>query len=314
MGLRGVPIEPGKYFHVKATDEQINLFLDFIQFSGLVQDVASGTRTVKLSSNRKISMPNVIRTVHKAEVIRLYEGACNKDKYNRENGRPSTQTLWNIINNCPASQRKSLAGLDNVAAEGSDAFDLITNIMQFIASRESDMKTKIEENIKQLTNGKRHLKGEYKVNCAEDTRSAIADHFRLFALFDPSEKLYQENCNHKHDRCDDCEKLKKAPIDSSEILEIAANLTPKEQCDFEFDMKEAQKSIDTWKAHILTVINQEKQKTEIFNSLDTETAFIIVNFTMKFLSRRYRESMAKWFGKADHGMHVLCCIFKNEDK
>ena len=240
MGLSGVPIEPGKYFRVKVTDEQINHFVDFVQFSGLFQNVASGTRTVKLSSNRKIPMPNVIRIVHKAGVIRLFEGACDKDGYNRENGRPSTQTLWNIINNCPVSQRKSLAGLENVAAEGSDAFYLIMNIMQFIASRESDMKSKIEESIKQPTYGKRYLKGEYKVNCADDIGSTMADHCRLFALPDPSEKLYQENCNHEHDRrCDDGEKLKKALTDSSETPKIAANLTLKEQCNYEFDTKEA---------------------------------------------------------------------------
>ena len=260
-------------------------------------------------------MQNVIRTVHIAEVICLYEGACDKDGYNRENGRPSTQTLWNIINNCPASQRKNLASLDNVADERSDVFDLITNIMKFIASRESNMKTHIGENIKQLTNGKRYLKGEYKVNCADDTGSTVTDHCKLFALSDPSEKLFQENCNHKHDRrFDDSEKLKKALTDSSEILKIAANLTQKKRCNFEFDMKEAQKSIDAWKGHRLTVVIQEKQKTDILNSLDTETAFSIVDLAMKFLSRRYHESMAKWFGKAGHGMHVLCCIFKNEDK
>jgi len=148
MGLCGVPIETGKYFGIKITDEQINHFLDFIQLSGLVQDVASGTWSVKLSSNRKVSMPNVVRTVHKAEVIRLYESACDKDGYDKDSGRPSTRTLWNIINNCPASQRKSLAGLD-VAAEGSDAFDLIINIMQFIASRAPDMKPSIDDNIKE---------------------------------------------------------------------------------------------------------------------------------------------------------------------
>jgi hypothetical protein len=84
MGLCGVPIETGKYFGIKITDEQINHFLDFIQLSGLVQDVASGTWSVKLSSNRKVSMPNVVRTVHKAEVIRLYESACDKDGYDKD--------------------------------------------------------------------------------------------------------------------------------------------------------------------------------------------------------------------------------------
>ena len=150
MRLSGIPIEPGKFIRVKVIGGQIHHFLDFIQFSGLVQDVASGTRTVKLSSNDKISMQNVIRTVHKAEFIRLLEGACDKDGYNRENGRASTRTLWNIINNCPANQRRIMWHLKD-----NQHHYLITSIMEFIASKESDMKTKTDDNIKQLTNGKR---------------------------------------------------------------------------------------------------------------------------------------------------------------
>ena len=29
---------------------------------------------------------------------------------------------------------------------------------------------------------------------------------------------------------------------------------------------------------------------------------------MKFLARKYRESMANWFGKAGMGMHVSCVV------
>ena len=50
-------------------------------------------------------MPNAVRTVHKTEAIRLYLGACVMEGYTQENGRPSERTLWNILNNCPASQR-----------------------------------------------------------------------------------------------------------------------------------------------------------------------------------------------------------------
>ena len=32
---------------------------------------------------------------------------------------------------------------------------------------------------------------------------------------------------------------------------------------------------------------------------------------MKFLARRYRESMRSWFGKAGNGMHVSCVIMKD---
>ena len=47
-GQAGMPIEPRKYHRSKVTEAQINHFLDFIQFNGLVQDVSSGTRSVKL--------------------------------------------------------------------------------------------------------------------------------------------------------------------------------------------------------------------------------------------------------------------------
>lgn len=57
-------------------------------------------------------------------------------------------------------------------------------------------------------------------------------------------------------------------------------------------------------------INQERAKQDILESLDDETAFIVIDFAMKFLARRYRESMANWFGKAGMGMHVSCVVIK----
>ena len=106
-GKTGMPIVSQKYTRKRLTDNQIKHFLDFVQYSKLVQDVASGTRNVTLSTQRKVFMSNVVRTVHKAEMIRLYEAACGEEGYT---DKPSTRTLWNILEMCPASQRKSLAG------------------------------------------------------------------------------------------------------------------------------------------------------------------------------------------------------------
>ena len=80
----------------KLKDSQINHFLDFLQHSGVMQNVASGTRTVKLSTGRKIKIPNAVRTVHKTEAIRLYISACDMESYTQMNKRPSERTLWNI--------------------------------------------------------------------------------------------------------------------------------------------------------------------------------------------------------------------------
>ena len=125
-----------------------------------MQDVASGTRLAKLSNGSKISIPNAARTVHKAEVIRLYISACDKEGYTKEQGRPSERTFWNILNNCLASQRKSLAGLDNVASEGSDAFDRLLIICKSIESSNSD------KLVKALIDSRRYLKGNYHHHCS----------------------------------------------------------------------------------------------------------------------------------------------------
>ena len=88
IGKCGMPIEVGKCFRTQVMAMQINHFLDFMQFSGLVQDVASGTRSVKLSTVAKSIMPNVVCMVHKAEIIRLYEAACDEEGYNNNSGQP----------------------------------------------------------------------------------------------------------------------------------------------------------------------------------------------------------------------------------
>ena len=304
----GMPIEAGKYCRKRLADQQINHFLDFIQYGGLVQDVASGTRQVTLSTKRKAVMPNVIRMVHKAEIIRLYEGVCNKEGY--VENRPSTRTLWNILTMCPASQRKSLAGLDNVAAEGSDAFDTAIRNIKLIAAKCSSKKEEMVNLESALQRGRRYLKGEYKSNCS-NIEAEFADHCRKYALSDSKTLEYKQACNHEHKKqCFDCEDLKDTLVKIEGIDLCFTAFTDKEGEVMMYEFAESCKRILAWKAHILTVIHQDSHKHDILENLNNETAFIIIDFAMKFLSQKYRESMASWFGKSGNGMHVMCVIFK----
>ena len=95
-----------------------------------------------LSIGRKTNIPNAIRMVNKVEVIRLYISVCNKEMHTQSVSRPSERTLSHILNNCPASQRKSLAGLDNKAFEGSDAFDKLLTICKLNRTNYTEMHVK----------------------------------------------------------------------------------------------------------------------------------------------------------------------------
>ena len=52
-----------------------------------------------------------------------------------------------------------MAGLDNVASEGSDSFDMLIKICKTLEN---------EDLIKKLTEGRRYLKGNYRAHCTTD--------------------------------------------------------------------------------------------------------------------------------------------------
>ena len=95
---------------------------------------------------------------------------------------------------------------------------------------------------------------------------------------------------------------------SVNLITNTQNITENERNDFNYDAAQSVHSI------LLTTINQDIAKQLILERLDDSTAFIIVDFAMKSLSRRYQESMRSWFGKAGNGIHVSCVIMKDNSE
>ncbi|CAB4035495.1 hypothetical protein AC249_AIPGENE16100, partial, partial [Paramuricea clavata] len=92
----------------------------------------------------------------------------------------SRATLFRILEIREASQRKSLQGLDNTAADGSIAFMTMEEICERLVHFGVDMKWS-QSVIKKLQKAKEYLKTDYKVHCQE-SESLCADHCRAFAL------------------------------------------------------------------------------------------------------------------------------------
>ena len=122
----GVPVEKPIYHRVRLDAVNVNYFLDFINRPYFYQDVAYGIRTIKISSGEKLIMPNVIRTVTRSTMIAHYLELCQEESF-----EPLGQaTLYRILEVREASQRKALKGLDNVAAEGTAAFETLDKVVE----------------------------------------------------------------------------------------------------------------------------------------------------------------------------------------
>ena len=94
-------------------------FIDCVSQPALLQDVAYGTRKLKLDSGETILMPDVIRTVIPSRIVKQYKIFCETINFSPL----SDSTLFKILNVCGASQQKSMEGLYYIATDGVVAFE-----------------------------------------------------------------------------------------------------------------------------------------------------------------------------------------------
>ena len=115
------PGEPVEIVSQHRIQHQLDHFLEFTMRPYYYQDVAAyGTRTLKLESGEELTMPNVVRTVARCTIINQY-----LDHYQQTGFQSiSRSTMWRLLEVQEASQRKSLRGLDNTAADGTDGFKI----------------------------------------------------------------------------------------------------------------------------------------------------------------------------------------------
>ena len=210
---------------------------------------------------------------------------------------------------------RSLQGLDNIAADGATGFQTMERIVDDLKEKGSDREWCIRAQ-RRLQEGKRYLKTDYRVHCTEDS-SPCKDHCRniYFFLRDPVEKDFKEECDHGHHlRCCMCEALKDVVNDIKQrILESSASMYSKEyQEDLLYDFEQARTDIFQWKAHILRSVNQDKAKQDVIRNLNARSAFVVMDWVMKFLHMKYREKQSDWFAKRGISWHVSTVIFKQE--
>jgi len=150
--------------HVKNTrmcikEEKLDHFLSFITSTHIIQDLPFGEKTLRLSSQVELKIPNVVRSQIPEHIVRQYQGYCNDIGY----VPMSRSTLLRVLHVCSASTRTSLQGLDYFSASGAEAFDELQNVVDKLVDECGKSLTWGKDTNDKLKNAKRYLKGDYKV-------------------------------------------------------------------------------------------------------------------------------------------------------
>ncbi|XP_078382539.1 uncharacterized protein LOC144665220 [Oculina patagonica] len=282
-------------------------FLYFIASPNYLQDVAYGTKFLKLSSGETIEIPNVVPTVTVTRLADLNVSFCREEQF-VPLGR---STLFTMLQVCAASQKKSLAGLDNVATDGASSFNTLNDVVGKLA--EAGMPQSWAKELQEkLKSSKNYLKTDYKLHIAAESR--CADHCRLHALSDTG-KEFQGKCLHEHDvACDRCETLESTLAE----IEVAfssdkTQLSNDQKEEISHDAEAAVKKVKDWKAHIMRTAHQEAAKTTVLDEMTSTQVFIVMDWAIKFLPVCFRETQSEWFGKKGRSWHVSAAITKTTE-
>ena len=294
--IRRTRLDPAKTSH----------FVSFIARPNFLQDVAYGTKELRLDSGEKITIPNVIRTMLSSRIIKQYLSFCQETDFEPA----SERTLYRIIEVCAASKQKSIQGLDYFSTEGAQAFETLQNVVNTL--EEAGANTIWGKEIKMiLKETRRYLKSDYKSHVGPDER--CEDHCSYFALSDLQNKFFTQQCTHTHDKsCKYCVQLDDVLCSIRNMINCpTVTLTDQQQRQVMFDVTHAIEAINDWKGHLLRSVNQEQAKQAILSALTNDSILIIMDWAMKYLPKRYREQMSDFYGKRGRSWHVSCVVFNS---
>ncbi|XP_052098399.1 uncharacterized protein LOC127733128 isoform X1 [Mytilus californianus] len=297
----GLPVSREKLTRNKIDIAELEHFIDFIISSDVVKDLPFGMKTMKLTSGEIVNVPNLISSLAPSSLVNQYIQFCDSENV----GHLGRSTMYKILNDCAASVRKCVEGLDYYVAEGGKAFqDLEIIIGKLSASSEKKKELKSK-----LLNGKRYIKSDFKVHIQKE--NAVPDHCQMFALND-SEKCFSQKCytQHKHS-CVQC-------IDLADLLAEISTLTQDGTWDNKdsivFQVENAVEAIKDWKSHAMRARNQEGARLDLLKNLNENQALITCDWAMKFLPCKFREGQCDWFAKRGINWHISVTLYKQGEE
>ena len=227
----GQPVVAEPIKRTRLDPVKTNHFVNFIASANFIQDVAYGTKELKLDSGEKIPIPNVIRTMVASRIMKQYISYCQETEFEPV----SERTLYRIIDVCAASRQKSLQGLDYFLTEGAQAFKSVERVIMVLEEGGASSIWGKE--------AKRYLKTDFKSHVGPEER--CVDHCTGFSLSDPHNDAFTQRCDHTHDMsCPSCSQLDEVLCNvMSMINSPKLTLTDEQQSQVTFDVTHAVEAI-----------------------------------------------------------------------
>ena len=134
---RGAEIPDVKSPRMRVERKQLDHYLTYITSPHVIQDLPFGQRYLCLSSGEILGTPNVIRMMIPSRLVKQYQAYCEETNFTPF----SPATMLRVPSACAATVRKSLQGLDYIAAHGVKGFDDLSFIMECLKDKGLDRET-----------------------------------------------------------------------------------------------------------------------------------------------------------------------------
>ncbi|XP_062600025.1 uncharacterized protein LOC134261618 [Saccostrea cucullata] len=155
-----------------------------------------------------------------------------------------------------------------------------------------------------------HLKFDIKGHLS--THSSCVSHCTTFSLSDPKCETFRSKCDHEHaSGCEECEIVDKTlcevarEFDECTIKECIPKDTMEE---IDFEINQSKLNILSWKAHCVRTVHQDQAKKNVLEDLQPNQALVVMDWAMKFLPIKHRESQSDFFGKKGISWHLSSVI------
>jgi hypothetical protein len=83
------------------------------------------------------------------------------------------------------------------------------------------------------------------------------------------------------------------------VLEKTILISHEEKEEIKFVIEQSKKNVDAWKSHLRSV-NQDEGRIDMLNTFDSKPVLVVLDWAMKFIPRKYRESQNRLVWQARH--------------